>query len=88
MDCVLGARLRLQRLKPPSPHTVKFTILRKPPMVRESPTKILLIHRVRQGAAQRGAQRYFIFAVLCALLLCSKTNLSYLKSCTPVKATP
>ena len=46
------------------------------------------VHRVLQGAAQRGAQFYLIFAVLRAFFLCSKMSLFYLKTCTPMKATP
>ena len=50
--------------------------------------QICFSHRVLQGAAQRGAQFYFIFAVLRTLLSCSKMSLFYLKTCTPLKATP
>ena len=45
-------------------------------------------HRVLQGAAQRGAQFYFIFAVLRTLFSCSEKSLFSLKTCTPVQATP
>ena len=45
-------------------------------------------HRVLQGAAQRGAQFYFIFSVLRTLFSCSEMSLFSLKSCTPLKATP
>ena len=45
-------------------------------------------HRVLQGAAQRGAQFYLIWAVLRTLFSCSKMSLFYLNTCTPVKATP
>ena len=43
---------------------------------------------VLQGAAQRGGQFYLIFAVLRTLFSCSKMSLFYLKTCTPMKATP
>ena len=45
-------------------------------------------HRVLQGAAQRGAQFYFIFAVLRTLFSCSEMSFVALKTCTPLKATP
>ena len=46
------------------------------------------IHRVLQGAAQRGVQFYFILAVLRTLCSCSEMSLFSLKTRTPVKATP
>ena len=47
-----------------------------------------LIMECFRGRAQRGAQFYFIFAVLQTLFSCRKTSLVYLKSCTPMKGTP
>ena len=40
------------------------------------------------GAAHRGAQLYFMFAVLWALFSCSKMRPFYLKTCTPMKGPP
>ena len=46
-------------------------------------------HGVLRGAAQRGAQFYFNFAVLRTLFSCSKMSLFYRnKTCTPVEGTP
>ena len=45
-------------------------------------------HRVLQGAAQRGAQFYFIFAVLETLLHAAKWAFSTVKLAPPVKGTP
>ena len=39
------------------------------------------VHRVLQGAPQRGAQFDFIFAVLRTLFSCSKMSLFHLKTC-------
>ena len=47
-----------------------------------------LDHRVHQGAAQRGAQFCFVFAVLCTFLSCSEMSLFYLETCAPMKAAP
>ena len=41
-----------------------------------------------QGAAQRGAQFYFVFTVLRTPFSCSDMSLFSLKTCTPLKATP
>ena len=41
-----------------------------------------------RGAAPRGAQFYFISAVLRALFSCSEMSLLSLETCTPVKAAP
>ena len=46
-------------------------------------------HGVLQGAAQKGAQLDFIYAVLWALFFSSsKMSRFYLKTCTPMKGTP
>ena len=45
-------------------------------------------HRVLQGPARRGAQFYFIFAVLQTVSSCSIMSLFYFKTCAPVKGTP
>ena len=45
-------------------------------------------HILLQGAAQRGAQFYVIFAILRTLFSCSEVSHFCLKTCTPVKATP
>ena len=50
--------------------------------------KFPFCHRVLQGAAQRVAQFYFIFAVLRTPFSCNKMSHFYLKTCTPVKGTP
>ena len=50
-----------------------------------------LVHSIQgvlQGAAKRGAQLYFILAVLRALLSCGQMGLFYVQTCTPMKATP
>ena len=49
---------------------------------------VAISHGVLQGAAQRGAQFYLIFAALQTFLSCSKISLFYLKTCTPMKGTP
>ena len=52
------------------------------------PLKVGLSHRVLQGAAQKGAQFYFIIAVLRTLFSCSEMSLFSLKTCTPPEGTP
>ena len=49
----------------------------------ENSGKHLMTHRVLQGVAQRGAQFYFIFAVLRTLLSCSKMSLFYTLKLAP-----